>query len=67
MSDLPQTPEAVAYQLLKDVITIEHGPASTGATSKLNRQWLFDTYGECLKAVRAEIVKPGPTHGRSSF
>ncbi|MDO9431004.1 MAG: hypothetical protein Q7T84_06860 [Phenylobacterium sp.] len=64
MADTPQTPEAVAYQLMRDVLAIEGGALAAGGP---DRAWLLTTYSECLKAVRPEIPKAGPTHGRSSF
>lgn len=61
MADTAQTPEAVAYQLLKDVISLE------GAAAPTDRAALLAAYGECLRAVRVDLVKPAPTHGRSAF
>ena len=60
MADTAQTPEAVAYQLLKDVIALE-------GAAPADRAALLATYGECLRSVRVDLVKPAPTHGRSAF
>jgi hypothetical protein len=67
MADTPQTPEAVAYQLMRDVMAIEGASPALRETGGPDRAWLLDTYVQCLKAVRSEVVKAGPTHGRSSF
>lgn len=61
MSSYPQTAEAVAYAMLREIAQAE------GVNLGADRKWLFDTYGECLKCTKAEPVKAGPTHGRSSF
>jgi hypothetical protein len=67
MADTPQTPEAVAYQLMRDVLAIEGASPALREKGGPDRAWLIETYVECLKAVRSEIPKAGPTHGRSSF
>lgn len=67
MTDTPQTPEAVAYQLMRDVLAIEGAGAAMRERGGPDRGWLLNTYSECLKAVRPEVAKAGPTHGRSSF
>jgi hypothetical protein len=64
MADTPQTPEAVAYQFMRDVLAIEGGALAAGGPDSA---WLLTTYSECLKAVRPEKPKAGPTHGRTSF
>ena len=64
MADTPQTPVAVAYQLMRDVLAAEGGALSGDGPS---RAWLLTTYAECLKTVRPEVAKASPTHGRSSF
>jgi len=60
MADTAQTPEAVAYQLMKDVIALD-------GVAPADRAALLATYGECLRSVRVDLVKPPPTHGRSAF
>lgn len=60
MADTAQTPEAVAYQLLKDIISLE-------GAAPADRAALLAAYGECLRSVRVDLVKPPPTHGRSAF
>lgn len=60
MADTAQTPEAVAYQLMKDVIALE-GAVPAG------RAALLATYGECLRAVRVDLVKAPPAHSRGAF
>lgn len=60
MAETPQSPEGVAYQLLKDIIALE-GAAPTDRAS------LLASYTECLKVVRVDLVKAAPSHGRSAF
>lgn len=54
MSNIAQTPEAVAYNLLLNVM----------ASEKVNfaesdRKYILDTYAECLKATKYDrVVKP---------
>ncbi len=67
MSDTAQTPEAVAYQLMRDVMAIEGASPALRESGGPDRAWLLATYAECLHAVRAEPAKAGPTHGRSLF
>lgn len=69
MSDYPQTPEGVAYALLREIALAEgvaFGLARQGPGPG-DRRWILETYAECLKATKVEIVKAGPTHGRNSF
>ena len=40
MADTPQTPEAVAYQLMRDVLAIEGGALAAGGP---DRAWLLTT------------------------
>lgn len=69
MSDFPQTPEAVAYALMREIAAAEGmalgGEAAGGKAP--DRKWILEAYAECLKCVRTEVVKAAPTHGRSSF
>ena len=48
------SPEEVAYRLMSDVADVEqkalHSNPSTDHTSA-DRQWILDTYAECLRAV----------------
>ena len=60
MAETPQTPEGVAYQLLKDIVVIE------GAAPP-DRAALLATFAECLRVTRPEVAKIAPTHGRSAF
>jgi hypothetical protein len=60
MAETPNSPEGVAYQLFKDIIALE-------GAAPADRAALLATYGECLRAVRVDIVKAAPTHGRSAF
>ncbi|KRB46603.1 MAG: hypothetical protein V4514_06840 [Pseudomonadota bacterium] len=67
MADTPQTPEAVAYQLMRDVLAIEGASSALRDSGGPDRSWLLTTYSECLRTVRPDIPKAGPTHGRSAF
>lgn len=64
MSDnnIPQTPEAVAYKLMQDILTSEGkfniNPASPSRNTMIvtitaTRQEIFDTYKQCLLAVKS--------------
>jgi hypothetical protein len=49
------TPEQVAYNLLRDIAHAEKreyrgGPSYTD--SRITKQWILNTYKECLAAVR---------------
>lgn len=48
------SPEEVAYRLMDNIADVEqkvlHGNPGSGATSA-DRQWILDTYAECLRAV----------------
>jgi hypothetical protein len=46
------SPEHVAYQLLRLVSIIEGRPFDSSSTNHADRKWLLDTYAECLNAVR---------------
>jgi len=69
MSDGPQTAEAVAYALMREVAAAEgvRLRGDSAATGQANRTWILETFAECLRCVKAESPKASPTHGRSSF
>jgi hypothetical protein len=50
------SPEYIAYRLLKDVMDLEGKTLSRGVTnpniSTADRKYLLDTYLECIQAVR---------------
>lgn len=50
-----ETPQAVAYALLKLVANVEHKALGTNyvdhETKLADRAWILDTYAECLKAA----------------
>jgi len=62
MSD-QNTPEGVAYQLMKDIFAVE-APASNAAP---DRAAILATFAECLRIVRPEVIKAPPAHSRGSF
>ena len=55
---IPQTPEAVAYQLMlciflaENKATFHDGFGTTKLKATLPRQEILDTYKECLRAVK---------------
>lgn len=48
------TPERTAYRLMEDVFAAENRVRS----GERDRQYILDTYAECLKAVRGERMLP---------
>lgn len=58
MSNIPQTPEAIAYLLMEAIFRVEkkvlHVPdrSSGSASVAATKKDILDTYGECLKMVR---------------
>ena len=68
MTDIAQSPEAVAYQLMKDVLAMESADARLMTRGGPDRAWLLDAYAACLKVVRIEAAaKPAPLHSRGAF
>lgn len=47
INQMPQTPEAVAYKLMKEILDVEN---KMGAVS--TRKDILDTYAECIKVVK---------------
>jgi hypothetical protein len=56
------SPEQIAYRLTQDILTMERKALHTGdlspGWSTAGRQYLLDTYAECLRAVRGLRKKP---------
>jgi hypothetical protein len=48
------SPEYVAYRLFEIVRSVERADETT-----ITRQWILDTYSECLQAVRAPDSRRG--------
>lgn len=53
-----QTPEAVAYQLMREILDWEDKPLSEDSISGSNqshptREEILETYKQCLKAVKS--------------
>ena len=46
------SPEHVAYRLMRDVANLEGRSFARDGQTPADRQWLLDTYGECLEAAR---------------
>ena len=59
MSDVPQTPEAVAYSLLLRIADAEKWPDPLWLD--IDRKKILDTYAECLKAVQAPGTRYNPS------
>lgn len=57
-----ESPEGVAFRLLQLVADLEnktlHGNPSKDR-SNADRQWILDTYAECLRAVKAPETRKG--------
>ena len=57
MSDTPvvhigeNSPEHVAYRLLRDLMTAEDRGIRDTSKNRVDRKWLLDTYAECLYAA----------------
>lgn len=49
MSDTFQTPEAIAYQLMKDIMEMEY---NNGTVKKQDRAYWLSTYAECLRKTK---------------
>jgi hypothetical protein len=56
MADTAQTPEAVAFELLRVIAYAESKDIGQQNMNfkKPDRQWILDTYTECLKATVGE-------------
>lgn len=56
------TPESIAYRLLVLIADLEsktlHGNPSKERTNA-DRQWILDTYADCLRAVRTPETRKG--------
>lgn len=49
------SPEHVAYRLMRDIASVKGkilATSDTNAQKVASRQWILDTYAECLQAVR---------------
>ena len=57
-----ESPESVAYRLLVLIADLEnktlHGNPAKDRTNA-DRQWILDTYAECLKAMRTPETRKG--------
>ena len=63
---MDNTPEQVAYRLMLDIAKVEGKKDNFGSLSGYDRQWLLDTYAECLKAVHGKRYT-GPGAGSVSL
>ena len=61
-SPTDESPESVAYRLLVLIADLEnktlHGNPAKDRTNA-DRQWILDTYAECLKAIRTPETRKG--------
>lgn len=55
MTDKAQTPEAIAYNLMHDVMVSDKRDAK-------DREYILSTYEECLKAAKGHSRKPSSDH-----
>ena len=51
---MADTPEEVAYKLLLAISDAEHKHPEQVQWSGADRQWILDTYAECLETVRGQ-------------
>ena len=64
-STMQSSPENVAFKLMLEIAKVEKKVLSAhpgrGASAP-DRQWILDTYSECLEAVRGQrtIIQPKP-------
>ena len=51
---IPQTPEAIAYELMKEILTLEEKyiKASPKDIKRATRQDILETYAQCIKVVK---------------
>jgi hypothetical protein len=58
---MPETPEAVALELLREIAYAEdkniRGANITTKEAKVDREWILDAYAECLEIVRGHRTK----------
>ncbi|HEY5065372.1 MAG TPA: hypothetical protein VIJ04_11210 [Xanthobacteraceae bacterium] len=55
------SPEHVAYRLMHDIATVEDKLLATSERNPqkvATRQWILDTYAECLRVVRLPNQRP---------
>ena len=45
------SPQHVAYQLFRHIVSVEDKSFATGKAGTANRKWILDTYAECLRTV----------------
>lgn len=52
------SPEHIAYKLFLEIARLEDVDLAAGAsgTRKPDRAWIYQTYGECLRAVRSPVA-----------
>ena len=53
------SPEYVAYRLMSDVAHVENKVLfanPTGSSTSADREWILNTYAECLRAVKGGIT-----------
>ena len=58
MSDTPQTPQAVAFALLREVAAAESlSFQSNGYGDRPSREWILQAYADCLYTVNNPNLK----------
>lgn len=73
MPENPETPEGVALELLRIIVRAEGQPVETlseankpaKAGNRDVREYLLDTYAECLTASKGERALPDGDSGRN--
>ena len=62
-----ESPELVAFVLLRYLAQIERAASRTAATPQnFDRKWLLDAYAECLEAVKGERAREAGQATQSS-
>jgi hypothetical protein len=51
------SPEHVAYQLMRDILIVEGNVFSAGHQNSVDRKQILDTYAECLLAVKSPSAR----------
>ena len=56
---IPQTPEAVAYKLMEDILAVEgkHLISSDRIGERPTRKDILETYAECIRVVQQTAIE----------
>jgi hypothetical protein len=67
MADRAESPEGVAFDLLRIIATAENKSFQHGSNDSevADREWILDTYAECLRAAKGSRGVKKPMFGSS--